>query len=257
MIPSADRRDLKPGWMFILSLALHLLILFICSNTNLFRAELREATPYYVDIVSLPAIDATSTAPQGQQPLSAPPPAAMTPQKTPAAPMTPAAPAMTIPGKPVVKQTPPAVSPAVNADQEAREFAERMNRIEYNSEAKHQAKALEFLKKMAADPKKTSGNAGAAKGTGADYGAYIQSRLKDALESTIVYRSQKPEAAVHLYIDKRGKLIKYVMLRPSPDKLFNDSVMRTIEKARKTFPPNPAGTDFDKLFVFSPQEVSK
>ncbi len=250
MIPFADRRDQNPGWMFILSLSLHLLALFIFSNTNLFRSALHEATPYYVDIVSLPAIEAARTEPQGQQP-STPIPSTATAQKTLPAP------AMAIPGKPALKPIDSAVSPASNADQEAREFAERMNRLEYSSEAKHQAKALEFLKKMAADPKKASGGAGVAKVTGADYGAYIQSRLKDALAGNIVYRSQKPEAAVHLYIDKRGKLIKAVMLSPSPDKLFNDSVMRTIEKAKANFPPNPAGRDFDKLFVFSPQEVLK
>lgn len=255
MIPSYHR-DQSPGWMFILSLSLHILTLFICSNTNLFRATLHEATPYYVDIVSLPALDASATEPQGQQTVSAPPPL------TPAAPpKTTVAPAMTVPEKPALKpalkQTPPAASSPGSADQEAREFAERMNRLEHSSEAKHQAAALEAFQKRAAEQKRPSGSGGTAKGIGSDYGAYIQSRLKDALGSTIVYRSQKPEAAVHIYIDKRGKLIKYVMLRPSPDKLFNDSVIRTIEKAKGSFPPNPAGSDFDKLFVFSPQEVSR
>jgi hypothetical protein len=62
---------------------------------------------------------------------------------------------------------------------------------------------------------------------------------------------------VHLYIDKKGKLVRYVMERPSADKLFNDSVIRTIEKAKANFPPTPSGGSFDKLFVFSPQEVTK
>lgn len=256
MIPSADRRDRNAGWMLVLSLALHLLVLFICGYANLFRATLHEATPYYVDIVSLPAIDASSAEPQGQQTESSPsPPAPAVPPKTTVAP------AMTVPEKsvlkPALKQTPPAASSPGSADQEAREFAERMNRLEHSSEAKHQAAALEAFQKRAAEQKRPSGSGGTAKGIGSDYGAYIQSRLKDALSSTIVYRSQKPEAAVHIYIDKRGKLIKYVMLRPSADKLFNDSVIRTIEKAKANFPPNPAGSDFDKLFVFSPQEVSK
>jgi colicin import membrane protein len=251
MIPSSDRRDQSPGWMFILSLALHILVLFICSNANLFRPKLQEATPYYVDLVSLPAIDASSTEPQAQQTVSAPPPASAAPPKPPVAP------AMTVPVKPALKQTAPAAPPPGTVDQEAREFAERMSRLEHGAEAKHEAAALESLKKRVAEQKRPSGGGASAKGTGADYGAYIQSRLKDVLASTIVYRSQKPEAAVHLYIDKKGKLIRYVMLRPSSDKLFNDSVIRTIEKAKSNFPPNPAGSDFDKLFVFSPQEVSR
>jgi len=252
MIPFADRRDQSPGWMFILSLALHILILFICSNTNLFRATLHEATPYYVDIVSLPALEATSTEPQGQQ-IASPPP--LSPAVPP--PKTPVAPAMTAPVKSAPKQIPPATSTPNSDDQEAREFAERMSRLEHRSEAKHQAAALDSLQKKATEQKRPSGGGAPTKGAGADYGSYIQSRLKDALSNTIVYRSQKPEAAVHLYIDKKGKLIKYVMLRPSADKLFNDSVIRTIEKAKANFSPNPAGSDFDKLFVFSPQEVSK
>jgi colicin import membrane protein len=258
MIPSADRRDQSPGWLFILSLALHILALFICSNTSLFRPTLREVTPYYVDIVSLPAIDATSSEPEGQQAVSSPTPAPASSPKTPAVlPKTPVAPAMTVPVKSPPRQVPPAAPSPGSEEQEAKEFAERMSRLEHRSEAKHQAAALESIQKKAADQKRSSAGGGAAKGTGSDYGAYVQSRLKDALGSTIVYRSQNPEAAVHLYIDKRGKLIKYVVLRPSPDKLFNDSVIRTIEKAKSNFPPNPAGADFDKLFVFSPQEVSK
>jgi colicin import membrane protein len=250
MIPY-ERRDQGPGWMFIISLALHILIIFICSNANLFRATLHEATPYYVDIVSLPAVDASPAEPQGAQAVSPSPPAPAAPPKSPAAP------AMTIPVKPAPNKPIPAVAPPANADQEAREFAERMNRLERNSEARHEASALESIKKKLVEQK--PGGGGAAKGTGADYGSYIQSRLKDALASTIAIgnRSQKSEARVHLYIDKSGKLIRYVMIRPSSDKVFNDSVIRTIEKAKANFPPNPAGSDFEKLFVFSPQEVSK
>lgn len=254
MIQYADRRNQSPGWMFILSLALHILALFICNYASLFSSTPHEATPYYVDIVSLPAIDATSAEPQGQQTAPSPP---LSPAPPPAPPKAPVAPAMTVPVKSGLKQTPPAASSPGSEDPEAREFAERMSRLERRSEERHQTAALESLQKKAADQKRLSGGGAAAKGAGADYGAYIQSRLKDALESTIVYRSHKPEAAVHLYIDKRGKLIRYVMIRPSSDKLFNDSVIRTIEKAKASFPPNPAGSDFDKLFVFSPQEVSK
>jgi colicin import membrane protein len=149
------------------------------------------------------------------------------------------------------------VDPAAIAEQEARAFNERMSRIERSVEGKHQAAALESLQRKVA----TRSRAGAPSGSGAtpgyDYAAYIQSRLKDALATTMVYRSRSPEASVQIYIDKRGKLLRYVMIKPSSDKLFNDSVIRTIEKAKADFPPTPTGTDFDKLYVFSPQEVSK
>lgn len=131
-----------------------------------------------------------------------------------------------------------------------------MSRLEHNAEARHQSAAVEALQKKASATRQGP-LAATGVNTGSDYAAYIQSRLKDALATTMVYRSKSPEAAVRIYIDKRGKLLRYIMEKPSSDKLFNDSVIRTIEKAKVAFPPTPGGTDFDKLYVFSPQEVSK
>jgi colicin import membrane protein len=142
-------------------------------------------------------------------------------------------------------------------NQEAREFSERMSRLEHSVEGRHEAAALESLQKRAAAKGRAGGPTGSGTTPGYDYAAYVQSRLKDALATTMVYRSKQPEASVQIYIDKRGKLLRYVMVKPSSDKLFNDSVIRTIEKAKADFPPTPTGADFDKLYVFSPQEVSK
>jgi colicin import membrane protein len=132
-----------------------------------------------------------------------------------------------------------------------------MNRIEHNADARHQSEALKALQKKAAEQKTVGGTTAAGKDQGVDYGAYIQSRLKDALTDTMVYRSKAPEAAVHIYLDKNGKIARIVMIRPSGDKLFNDSVLRAIEKAKVNFPPTPNGAAYDKLFLFSPQEVTK
>ncbi|HZV81551.1 MAG TPA: TonB C-terminal domain-containing protein [Geobacteraceae bacterium] len=239
--------------MFILSLLLHLVIIFVCTRAELFRAELHEATPYYVDIVSLPVIEpASGVAPTPPKPATslpaAPPPAS-----------APSRPAMSLPAKSATaqKHTPASQPASDSSGQEAREFNERLNRLERAAEARHQAAALESLQKKAAVNAKPGAPSATGASPGYDYAAYIQSRLRDALASTMVYRSKQPEAFVHLYIDKKGKLLRYVMEKPSSDKLFNDSVMRTIEKAKAYFPPNPAGTDFDKLYAFSPQEVSK
>jgi colicin import membrane protein len=247
--------------MLLLSLSLHLAVLLSISFFGAFRSKLREPAPYYVDIVSLPAL---SPAPAGPEPMQAPAtPAAAVPS---APPPTPQKPAMTIPAKtPAVPASPSATEKEAREkearekearEQEAREFAQKMSRLEHNANGKHRDDAIAALQK-----KLTEKKGGAAVGTGtdsgSDYGAYIQSRLKDALSATLVYRSKAPETAVHLYIDKTGKLLRYVMVRPSPDKLFNDSVTRAIEKAKANFPPTPAGAGFDKLFVFSPQEVNK
>lgn len=261
MIRSVGHHDQKPGWMFLFSLTLHLAIIFICSRTDLFQARLQETTSYYVDIVSLPTADPAAGIPGSADAGQNQPPQPL-PAQT-AAPAAPASskPAMSIPVKssPAVtqKSLPSAESSSTLTDQEARAFSERMSRLEHSVEGRHQAAALESLQRKAA----TRGKPGAPGGSGAtagyDYAAYIQSRLKDALASTMVYRSKQPEAFVQIYIDKRGKLLRYVMIKPSGDKLFNDSVIRTIEKAKADFPPTPTGTDFDKLYVFSPQEVSK
>lgn len=252
MIPPPLQRDRAIGWMFILSFAIHFITFFIFNSTDLFRATLPESAPYYVDIVSLPAVD---PAPAGGVPAPAPPSPAVKP------PVPAQKPAMALPAKQLPTKA-AALAPATAMDQErreqdAREFTERMSRLEHGSEARHQADALAAMQKRAAEKKFAGGSPASGIDQGSDYGAYIQSRLKDALSSTIVYRSQKPEAAVHLYIDKTGKLIRYVMTRPSADKLFNNSVIRTIEKAKADFPPVPSGASFDKLYVFSPQEVKK
>jgi colicin import membrane protein len=252
MIPRALQHDKTAGWSFILSLTIHLLTILIFNSAHLFRPVLHEAAPYYVDIVSLPSLD---PAPAGSESPSAPSPLPTAAQQ----PLPALKPAMALPVKPTPAKpaAPSPVADQADREQEAREFTERMSRLERTSDAKHQADALASLQKKAAEKKTAGGSTLPGSNKGSDYGAYIQSRLKDALESTIVFRGQKPETAVHLYIDKTGKLIRYVMTRPSSDKLFNDSVIRAIEKAKADFPPVPSGAGFDKLYVFSPEEVKK
>lgn len=242
MISESRHCDPKPGRFFLLSFTLHLAAILICSYTAIFKPVLHEATPYYVDIISLPEPE-PAPAPAAPEPLPAAPAAA-----TPVVPLKPAAPpARTPAASPLPSPTAPAARDGRGQEgrgQEAKEFAQRMSRLERSSEERRQAEAFASLQKRVADRK------------GSDYGAYIQSRLKDALATTMFYRSKAPEAAVRLYIDKKGKLVRYVMERPSADKLFNDSVMRTIEKAKVNFPPPATNSDFEKLYVFSPQEVT-
>jgi colicin import membrane protein len=248
MIRRVNLHELNPGWMIVLSLSLHLLLFFVFSNIALFRPKLYEATPYYVDLVTLPAFE-PSPAIQGTAPSSKP--AATVPQPA-------TQPAMSLPVKSGVKpsQTPTKSETTGKAQgQEALDFLARLSRLEHKSEAKHQAAALESLKRKSASSSQSGAFTGTGNNSGSDYGTYIQSRLKDALATTIVYRTRQPETAVHLYIDQRGKLVRTVIITSSKDKLFNDSVIRAIEKAKVDFPPPPKGTGFDKLYVFSPQEV--
>lgn len=251
MIQRVVAVDPKPARFILYSLALHICIAVLFAAAGLLKPHLKEAVPYYVDIISLPTLAPPPVA-------TAPPSATLQPAlqaATPAAAKAfPAKPAMTLPdksAKPAVKGTDTSQE---SRDQEAREFAERMSRIERGSEARHQAAALASLQKKAADKKNATAQGGGDKGV--DYGAYIQSRLQVALESTIVSRTKAPETAVRIYIDKSGRLLRYVVEKSSNDKLFNDSVIRTIEKAKADFTPTPTAAGFDKLFVFSTKEVS-
>ncbi|NVO00887.1 MAG: TonB C-terminal domain-containing protein [Geobacteraceae bacterium] len=259
MTLTVKRREGNVSGMILLSISLHLLTILIINNGNLFHAKLHEAAPYYVDIINLPSISPTAPS-TGSEP--APQPAPIVP----AAHVAPAPKALPPPPAPAAMALPSKNSPASTAptqeqlqreqrEQDAKNFLERMGNLERGAEAKHQAAALAALQKKASQQTKGGPPAAAGTAPGSDYGAYIQSRLKDALAGNIVYRSQKPEAAVHLYIDKNGKLVRYVMTQPSTDKLFNSSVIKTIENAKNSFPPVPGGLPFDKLFVFGPQEV--
>jgi TonB family protein len=252
MIQTAVQSDRTAGWTLTFSLALHLLAILVFANTDIFRPRLIESIPYYVDIVSLPSPDPAPAGSEASAP-APPPPAPAILARQPAAAQKPV---MSLPAKqpPAVPLTTSPTTEQRQRAQEAREFSERMSRLEQNSDARHESEALASLQKRVSK-KKAGLPTASGIDTGSDYGAYIQSRLKDALSSTMVYRSQKPEAAVQIYIDSTGKLIRYVMVRPSSDKLFNNSVIRTIEKAKAEFPPVPSGRGFDKLYVFSPQEV--
>src|SRR5512141_1887960 len=109
MIRSAGQCDQKPGWMFILSLLLHLVILVICSRTDLFQAKLHEIAPYYVDIVSLPTIEPAAGESQA---VSAP----AEPHQPTLPPVAPAKPTMSLPAKtattPAQKTQPAPPSPS-------------------------------------------------------------------------------------------------------------------------------------------------
>ncbi len=251
MIQTVLQHDRTVKWTFALSLVLHLLTIIVLNSNYFFKSRLQEAAPYYVDLVSLPTSD---PAPAGGAPsaatLPAPPPveSAVAPK-----------PVMTVPVK-QLNTTPSKTTPAADKNQsaqDAREFSEKMSRLERNADARHQADALTALQKKIAAKKGTGSAPTTGVNFGSDYGAYIQSRLKDALSTTIAFQSKQPEASVHIFIDRTGKLLKYVMVSPSADILFNKSVIRAIEKAKEDFPPVPSGKGFDKLYVFSPLEVQK
>lgn len=255
MIRKLQRHEPTLGGMLCGSFLLHAGLFVLIGTLHFLPPPAVEAPVYYVDVVNLPV-----ASPQAGVPAVAPAPA---PPAPPAPSQSPAPSSLSLPKQPAAGTVPTLAVPVQSlpsaSDVSAKEFAERMARIEREQEARHEAAALEALRKRLAAGK--SGAAGVPKGSGSeagsDYGAYVQSRLRDALAGTIAYQSSRPEAAVRLYIDRKGKLVRFVMEKSSKDKLFDDSVIRAINKAKASFPPPPGGSDFEKLYVFSPEEVGR
>jgi colicin import membrane protein len=162
---------------------------------------------------------------------------------------------MTLPAKPPARET--AATPPKKPDESAREFEERIARLEHEAAARETAAAIEALRKRGAS-KGPVGMPGAT-GTeaGSDYASYIKSRLEDEFRSTIAYQSKNPEAYVKLVISPSGRIVRQQIVKSSRDKVFEDSVFRSIVKAERNFRPPPSGNQFEITVKFSPQGIGK
>ncbi|HOP41042.1 MAG TPA: TonB family protein [Geobacteraceae bacterium] len=231
------------------SLFVHLAFLTAFCFLDFFRTDHMNTVPvYYVDIVNLPVADPRAGSPSNQG--SDARPAAPEPRKE----------EMRSPAN--VPQKLPVPIPEkkkreTSADTD-RDFTERLARLQKKVEGQHTEDAIEKLRKKVAAG---SGRAGMPGGTGteagSDYGSYIQSRLRDAFEKTIVSRSGNPMAVVRLTIDRFGKIAGYRIERSSGDKAFDDSVIRAIYLAEENIPPPPGRKNFQQGFIFKPEGVGK
>jgi colicin import membrane protein len=235
------------GWMLLCSTAIHLVCYFLLVEFQFSPRPFKEGPIYYVDVVNLPVAN----------------PRAGTPSSPGRAPSRPVQQEMALPAKSSLKASakpkPLTQKPAASGET-ARQFEERMAKIERDVDAKHHSAALDALQKKVA----TAGNGGqtgmpGAKGTeaGSDYAAYIRSRLMDAFRTTIVRQTKNPEVMVRLTIDRNGKVIGSHFEKSSKDRIFEDSVRRTILKAEQTFPPPPGGVKFEYVYRFAPEEANK
>jgi len=248
------RREWGLGTLIPVSLLFHIAFYAFCWWLHFFPTiHLPDAPVYYVDVVSLPV-----ASPQAGTPG---PPAQSAKEATPPKPR-PQASEMKLPAprsaaRPQPSAKPP-VSGAKESEQAAREFEERLSRIEKANEARHEAAALAALRSRAAGGTKPVGMpGGTGKEAGSDYASYIRSRLVDAFKTTIAYQSKDPRVIVTLYIDRTGRVTRSRVERSSGDRLFEESVKRAIAKAEKEFRPPPGGGVFEYGFIFSPQGVGK
>jgi colicin import membrane protein len=231
--------------MFAISFLCHLAIFsFIIwsQSSRVFTPE--QAVVTYVDMVTLPVASPQSGSPA---------PAEVRAQKAPApapAPVRPPA-AMALPAaKPKAKPLPApkgkAEKPAPVED--AREFSERMEKIERQAEEKRQAEVLARLRKGGG---KAVGMPG-AKGTqaGSDYSSYIQSRVQDAIDKVAVSQTNSPMVIATISIGPDGQITDYHVDKTSGDPLFDEAVKRAVTLAGKSLVPPPGGAQFKGKFRF-------
>jgi len=255
MIPI--HRDEGPGGALFLSICLHLVMLAAVTWLQFLPQFEIDRTPVtYVDMVTLPVASPQSGTPAARGPASAPAPAALPPA------------AMSLP-KPAVAGKLPAAkanSAVTPSAAEAKRFKERMAKIEQRAEDKRQSDVLESLKKRAqngaAGGTGSAGNrgrvgmpGGTGNEAGADYGAYLQSRLKDAFAREVtVSPSKAPVLIAAITVGGDGR-VDFRVEKFSDDPLFNDSVARAVTTAGSNLRPPPGGKPFKRSFRFRPEGV--
>lgn len=258
MTRTLKRKDPGPGGMFICSFLLHAALFFLVTQLNILSGVQVDNTPvYYVDVVNLPVASPRAGSPSGNATGATASVAPPTPK--------PQAEEMKLPAKPTPTSRPksttatPSSSAKPDHQESARDFEERLARLERENESRHEAAALDALRKRkTGSGKGQAGMPGATgKEAGSDYSSYVQSRLKDAFKSTIAFQSKAPEVRVRLTINRAGRIARQRIEYSSGDRLFEDAVLQAIAKAEKSFTPPPGGQDFEYGFVFKPQGVGK
>lgn len=247
MINALRRNYPGPGGMLAVSFVCHLAAFLVIANWHFYPEYRQDETPVtYVDMVTLPVASPQSGMPapaSGQSRAAAAP-----------APPPPAAPAMTLPTKPAAKA--PAAKPQDNVEQrkaaEAKEYGDRLAKLQQQAEDRRQAAVLDALKKKGGAQTGMPGGKGTQ--AGSDYASYLQSRLKDALKEVMVTQTKAPVVTATITVSPDGR-IDYRVEKPSGDPLFDEAVQRAVALAGKTLVPPPNGVQFKRPFRFRPEGV--
>ncbi len=236
--------------MVCCSAVIHLIVYLFLLEFHL-PTRFKEAPVYYVDIMNLPVADPQAGTPSaGENPAAPSPPA---PPKTRE---------MLLPVKPPAKIPPrqTAAKPPKQPEttQSAREFEERMARLEREAGAKHTAEAIEALRKRGTGKGAVGMPGATGKEAGSDYASYIRSRLEDSFRQVDTFKPVPgKEAVVRLIIDRNGRIASLRYERRSNDQMFDIAVDRAIARAEKEFRPPPGGGQFEQVYSFKPQGVGK
>ncbi len=246
-----SRIDTGAGVSFIASAVIHLAVFLLLTWWGVFFPPHRAIQEtYYVDVVNLPAANPRSGS-SAQKPGDAgavPPPAPAPPMAVPS------------PPRPAPKNLTKGVKPTDPQESAETEsaFAERMAKLERNSESRREESVLEKLRskvKAGSGTKIGTPGAGGAE-AGSRYADYIKSRLEDALKVTNSYTTKNPEVAVRLTIGADGRLLRINIERSSGDAAFELAVRRAIDLASQKFTAPPNRTPFENGFIFKPKGIS-
>jgi len=260
MIPHT--RNNQGTWeMFTLSLACHLVVFafILWAASPRFHSAAEPVT--YVDMVSPPVaspqvgnpVPAKSQAVKGPAVPAPVQPRVRTPLRNPLRTPVEARASRAVSNKP---NAVPAAKPNAGKPEpveDGREFAERMAKLQQQSEDKRLAEVLDRLHKRSG---KVAGMPG-AKGTqtGSDYSSYIQSRLKDAFREVIASGTKAPQVLVRIAIGPDGRVADYHVEKYSGDPVFDEAVSRAVTLAGRSFKPPPGGVPFERVFRFKPEGV--
>ena len=251
MSSRASRIDTGMGASFIASAVIHLAVfLLLVWWGQRFSPQMAVQETYYVDVVNLPVAD-----PRSGSSAQKPGEAEYAQAAAPVSPMT-EPPSAKITPKVGTKFVKPAV-PQEPAESETA-FAERMAKLERNSETRREEDVLEKLRTKAKAGSSATTGAPGARGTeaGSRYGDLIKSRLEDALKTTSYSTTKKPEVAVRLTISADGRLLRMKIERSSGDAAFELAVRRAIDLASEKFTAPPNHAIFENGFIFKPKGIS-
>jgi colicin import membrane protein len=236
---------------FVVSAVIHLAVfLLLLWSGRIFPQKQTIQEAYYVDVVTLPVAKPQSGIPaQAESEEPAPLPA---PKKAQPLPLPP----INVP-KTIAKPIQPVKAESLPKNAESEAFAERMARLERNSELRREEAILEKLRsKIKTGASKIGAPGAGGAESGSRYSDYIKSRLEDALKLTTSYTTKNPEVTVRITISADGKLLRMKVERSSGDATFELAVRRAIDLASEKFTPPPTRTIFENGFVFKPKDIS-
>lgn len=258
----------KLGYMFLVSLGLHLAVFLVFTGILLPRFSRPRQTVYYVDLVNPPVErpqagrpDARPAKPepkpkpkpkpQPQPKPKAPPAPKPEPVRPPAVKTVPKAPARPKP-KPAPKPAPPAASyqdvqqriAAMQRKQELEELKAKLARLAAG-DSRDQAPPAEVP-------------LGIPEGQGDQAGPSDQAYLRDFLKanwalSKYQVTSRNPEVEVHVVYDAAGNLLDYDISKASGDQAFDDSVKRAILRSKKL--PVEPGHRIEEDLIFNLKDL--